>query len=46
MWTKRTKIMYIFYLMFASWLPESRHMRVAQSLRRFFARKVADLRGG
>ncbi len=46
MWTKRTKIMYIFYLMFASWLPESRHMRTAQSLRRFFARKVADLRGG
>ncbi len=40
MWTAKTKILYILYEMFASWLPQSRHMALAKRLRAFFARRI------
>ena len=31
---------YIAYLIFASWLPESRHLYIARKLRNFFGKKI------
>ncbi len=41
MWTVKTKILYIMYRLFASWLPESRHFGGAKSFRGFFAKRIA-----
>lgn len=40
MWTAKTKVLYILYRMFASWLPQSRHMVLGKKLRVFFARRI------
>lgn len=40
MWTKRTKLYYICYLLFASWLPESRRLKSAKIWRRYWAKKI------
>ena len=41
MWSAKTKILYIFYSLFASWLPQSRHMKLSKKLRGFFAKRIA-----
>lgn len=40
MWTKRKKILYVLYKLFAAWLPRSRHLRFAKKLRVFFAKRI------
>lgn len=40
MWCFKKKIAFIFYKIFASWLPESRRSKFAKGLRVFFGRKV------
>ena len=40
MWTVRTKILYVLYSVFASHLPQSRHMKMAKKLRGFFAKRI------
>ncbi len=40
MWTFKKRLMYIFYLVFAYWLPSSRRCKAAKKLRVFFARRV------
>lgn len=40
MWTAKTKILYVFYKMFASCLPQSRRLKAAKKLRGFFARRI------
>lgn len=40
MWTAKTKIIYILYLIFASWLPQSGRMKLAKKIRGFFAKRV------
>lgn len=42
MWTVKTKIIFILYTVFVSWLPESRHSKFAMWFRRFFAKGVLD----
>lgn len=41
MWTKKTKIIYVLYTLFASNLPKSQHMKFAQRFRGFFAKRIA-----
>lgn len=40
MWTVKTKTVFVFYRLFAAWLPESRHSSFARKLRYFFAKKI------
>lgn len=40
MWTVKTKILYIMYRMFASWLPESRRFGIARMFRCFFVKRI------
>ncbi len=40
MWTKRTRILFILYQLFAAWLPRSRHLKLAKKLRYFFAKQI------
>lgn len=40
MWTLKTKFYYVCYLTFASWMPESRHLKFAKKWRRFWAKKI------
>lgn len=40
MWTKKKKIIYIFYIALAKWLPESRHFSLAKKIRCFFAKRI------
>lgn len=40
MWTRKKKIYYCAYKMFAAWLPKSRHMKLAKKLRAFFAKNI------
>lgn len=41
MWTLKKKIIYVLYKVFASNLPKSQHMRLAQKIRGFFAKRIA-----
>lgn len=45
MWSKKTKIYYILYVITAKWLPESRHMTLAKKLRRFWTSKIIEYLG-
>ena len=45
MWTWKKKLLYILYVLFAQWLPESRHMRIAKTVRYLFAKKIASFVG-
>ena len=45
MWTKKKKMWYIAYKLFAAWLPVSRHSILARHTRLFYARKIADYCG-
>lgn len=40
MWTAKTKILFIFYKVFASWLPQSGHSELARKIRCFFAKGI------
>ncbi len=40
MWTIKTKILFILYQVFASWLPQSSHFPPACFIRRFFAKGI------
>lgn len=40
MWTKKKKIRFILYMIFASWLPRSQRSKLAKRMRVAFARKV------
>ena len=40
MWTFRTKILFIFYKIFASWLPRSGHFKYGAWLRRCYAKAI------
>lgn len=40
MWTLKTKVYYILYKLTASWLPESRHLKMAKILRNFWASHI------
>lgn len=40
MWTFKTKIIYVLYKFFASGLPKSQHVKIAQKLRTFFAKRI------
>jgi len=40
MWTIKTKIIYILYLIFASWLPQSGRLKLAKKIRGFFAKRI------
>lgn len=40
MWTKRKKIIYLLYRIFASGLPESRHLKLARMWRGWFAKRI------
>lgn len=42
MWKKKSKAYYILYLLTAAWLPQSSHSRIAKSLRRFWAKRIAN----
>lgn len=43
MWTFRKKLMYLFYKVFASWLPTSQRSKFSMKVRYFFARRIAVL---
>lgn len=45
MWNLKTKIWYMLYKMFASWLPQSSHFILAKKLRGFFAKRIASYCG-
>ena len=45
MWSVRKKIYYVFYLITAKWLPESRHMRIAKKLRGFWTKRIISYMG-
>lgn len=45
MWSTSKKIWFLGYLIFASWLPQSRRMKFARILRCFFAKHVIDFCG-
>lgn len=40
MWSKKQKILYIFYKVTSSWLPETRHFPIGGCLRRFWLKKI------
>lgn len=40
MWTNKKKILYVLYSITAKWLPESRHMKLACVLRRFWTKMI------
>ncbi|MBO5051103.1 MAG: transferase [Clostridia bacterium] len=42
MWTKKKKILYILYLLFASWLPLSSHSKLAQKCRAFWGKRIVS----
>lgn len=42
MWTKRKKILYIIYIMLASWFPLSSHSNLAKKWRMYWAKKIVD----
>lgn len=42
MWTKRKKIIYIIYLLCASWFPISSHSELARKWRVFWAKKIVS----
>lgn len=39
-WNRKSKVIFVLYLLTASWLPESRRMKCAATLRYFFAKLV------
>ena len=41
MWTKKKKILFIFYKMTAQWLPISQRARIAKKVRGFWAKRIA-----
>lgn len=43
MWSFKTKIIYILYTLFASWLPQSSHSRVAKTVRYFLGKKICTV---
>lgn len=45
MWNWKKKIIYIMYLIFAKWLPESRHLNTAKKIRAFFAKGILQKMG-
>lgn len=45
MWTTKTKVWYMLYKLCASWLPESRHMKIAKTIRVFFAKHIVSEMG-
>ena len=45
MWTKKQKIYYCLYKIFAAKLPKSGHMRLAKKIRVFFAKRILDYCG-
>ena len=45
MWTKKQKIYYCLYKIFAANLPKSRHMKMAKKMRVFFAKRILDYCG-
>lgn len=45
MWNTKKKIFYLLYSFFAKWLPESRRLKLANTLRCFFARKILKSAG-
>jgi len=45
MWTRKTKIWYMLYCVFAKWLPKSGHLPAAKKLRAFFARRILNKTG-
>ncbi len=40
MWTAKTKILFVLYKIFASWLPQSGHFKLAKKIRHFFAKGI------
>ena len=40
MWTVKTKILFVLYKVFASWLPKSDHFKPGAWLRRMFAKLI------
>lgn len=40
MWTRKKKVIFILYLIFAAWLPASQRSRAAKRLRGFFAKRI------
>lgn len=40
MWNIKTKILYVFYMVFAAWLPESRRSKIGRKLRYVFAKRI------
>ena len=45
MWSVKTKILYILYIIFASHLPESRRSPMAKKLRGFFSKRIISYQG-
>lgn len=45
MWTISKKIWYVFYKIFASWLPISQRSKFAKRYRAFFAKRIVKYRG-
>ena len=40
MWTKKKKVIFILYKIFAAWHPISQRSRISKKMRNFFARKI------
>ena len=40
MWTKKKRIFFCLYQLFAAWLPRSRHLKFAKNMRYFFAKRI------
>ncbi len=45
MWSFKTKIWYVLYKMFGSWLPQSRRFSLAKKIRGFFAKRIVSYCG-
>ena len=45
MWTLKTKILFVLYKVFASWLPKSDHFKLGGCLRRIFAKSIISYCG-
>ena len=45
MWTMKTKILYVLYIILASHLPESRRFPLAKKLRGFFSKRIIAYQG-
>lgn len=45
MWTRKEKVLYVLYQVTASWLPESRHLRIAKKWRAYWAKHIIKTMG-